>query len=67
MIKILVGFFIEAPKRATGSAPANQFYWIASALGCAGFLAGVGLAMTVGRCVANWMSAAVKLSLRGLR
>ncbi|MCL2376580.1 MAG: hypothetical protein FWC76_04200 [Defluviitaleaceae bacterium] len=25
--------------------------WIASALGCVGFLATVGLAMTVGRCV----------------
>ncbi|MCL2376869.1 MAG: hypothetical protein FWC76_05665 [Defluviitaleaceae bacterium] len=41
--------------------------WIASALCFTGFLTTVGLAMTVGRCVANWMSTTVELSLRGLR
>jgi len=39
--------------------------WIASALYYTGFSTAVGLAMTVGRCVANWMSTTVKLSLRG--
>ncbi|MCL2377048.1 MAG: hypothetical protein FWC76_06610 [Defluviitaleaceae bacterium] len=41
--------------------------WIASALCCTGFSTAVGLAMIVGRCVANWMSTTVELSLRGLR
>ncbi|MCL2376101.1 MAG: hypothetical protein FWC76_01770 [Defluviitaleaceae bacterium] len=41
--------------------------WIASALGCVGFSSAVGLAMTVGRCVAAGMSTTVQLSLRGLR
>ncbi|MCL2376822.1 MAG: hypothetical protein FWC76_05430, partial [Defluviitaleaceae bacterium] len=36
-------------------------------MGCIGFSAAVGLAMTVGRCVANWKSVIVQLSLRGLR
>ncbi|MCL2377082.1 MAG: hypothetical protein FWC76_06780 [Defluviitaleaceae bacterium] len=41
--------------------------WIASALYCTGFSTTIGLAMTVGRCVTNWMSSTVELSLRGLR
>ncbi|MCL2376627.1 MAG: hypothetical protein FWC76_04440 [Defluviitaleaceae bacterium] len=41
--------------------------WIASALGGIGFSTTIGLAMTVGRCVANWMSTTVEMSLRGLR
>ncbi|MCL2375791.1 MAG: hypothetical protein FWC76_00205 [Defluviitaleaceae bacterium] len=38
--------------------------WIASALYCIGLSTTIGLAMTVGRYVANWMSVAVEMSLQ---